>query len=158
MNNSIGICNKCNKKTVIVNKTHGLCNNCNKARLSGQKGRYDTSNSENNSTEYNNTPKQSQIRLFEEIWNESNKKCQLTGKDLSWITPYTSHWFSCFAHILPKGKYPRFKYLKENIMLVHYDIHYLLDFGTVDQQLNGIGVEGVDSWNNKREKLLSEYV
>ena len=153
MNNSIGICTKCNKKTVVVNKRHGLCNVCNKARLSAQKDRYGGNNDDNT----DNNPKQSQISLFKTIWDESNKKCQLTGKDLSWITPYTSHWFSLFAHILPKGKYPRFKYLQKNILLVHYDIHYQLDMGTVDSILRTIGQEGYDKWMLLRENLLAEY-
>lgn len=153
MQYSKGKCSKCGKKTVIVNKTHGLCLYCNKARLTGQKDRYGGNNNDNN----DNTPKQSQISLFKTIWEESNKKCQLTGKDLSRITPYSSHWFSLFAHILPKGKYPRFKYLQKNILLVHYDIHYQLDMGTVDSILRTIGQEGYNKWLSLRENLLAEY-
>jgi hypothetical protein len=156
MNNSIGICTKCNKKTVVVNKRHGLCNTCNKARLSAQKDRYGGNNTDNDDNN-EHKGKQSQISLFKKVWDESNKKCQLTGKDLSWIVPYTSHWFSCFAHILPKGKYPRFKYLQKNILLVHYDIHYQLDMGTVDSVLRTIGQEGYDKWLLLRENLLAEY-
>lgn len=166
MQYSKGKCTKCNKETVIVNKTHGLCNVCNKARLSAQKDRYGSKNTDNDdnnehnsqNTRYSgNNTKQSQISLFKTIWDESNKKCQLTGKDLLWITPYTSHWFSCFAHILPKGKYPRFKYLQKNILLVHYDIHYQLDMGTVDSILRTIGQEGYNKWLSLRENLLAEY-
>lgn len=150
---SKGKCSKCGKETVIVNKTHGLCPICNKARLSGQKGRYD----DNNNDDSNNTPEQSLISLFKTIWDKSNKKCQLTGEDLSWITPMSNYWFSCFAHILPKGKYPKYKYNIKNILLVHPDVHYHLDFGTKDSQLRRIGRWGVDLWNRLRTELLYGY-
>lgn len=34
----------------------------------------------------------------------------------------------CFAHILPKGMYPRFRLLPDNIALVHdFECHKLID-------------------------------
>lgn len=38
-------------------------------------------------------------------------------------------------HILPKGKYKRFKFLKENILLVHPEVHRLYDAGTEEQRI-----------------------
>ena len=153
MQYSKGKCSKCGKETVIVNKTHGLCLYCNKARLAGQKDRYGGNNNDNN----DNTPKQSQISLFKTIWEESNKKCQLTGEDLSWIIPMSKYWFSCFAHILAKGKYPKYKYNINNILLVHPEVHYQLDFGTKDSQLRRIGQGGMDKWEELKENLLYGY-
>ena len=146
----IGFCSVCGKKTVIVNKRHGLCNNCNRLRLDSQKGKYDGDDNTDND-------KKSQISLFNDIWASTEHKCQLTGKSLSDIIPYSTFWFSCFAHILPKGKYPKFKYNIENILLVHPDVHYQLDFGTKESQIKHIGSGGMDKWNKLREELLRVY-
>ena len=146
---SKGKCSRCGKETVIVNKTHGLCPICNKQRLGKQK-------TPRHGSDDNNDNK-SQISLFKTLWDNSNKKCQLTGKDLSWITPMSKYWFSCFAHILPKGKYPRFKYNINNILLVHPDVHYQLDFGTKDSQLKELGEGVVNRWSELRSELLRVY-
>ena len=137
-----GICNTCNKKRLIVNKKHNLCNICNKQRLNKDKDK---------------TNNNSQVALFIEIWNNSDKKCQLTGENLSWIKPFTSYWFSCFAHILPKGRYPHIKYNIKNILLVHPEVHHHLDHGTDDSRLKRIGQGGVDKWERLKSEMLGVY-
>lgn len=95
--------------------------------------------------------------IFKQIWEESNKKCQLTDAPLEWIIPMSSYWFSCFAHILAKGKYPLMKYDADNIMLVHPQVHFLLDNGTHEQREKYIGADGMEIWNSKRDILLEKY-
>jgi len=98
----------------------------------------------------------SQIDLFNEMWDEMQKPriCPVSGKKLDYITG--DFWYSCFAHVLPKGKYPKLKLSKENIMIVHPDVHTLYDKGTQEQR---------DKFKNwrwdvlylKREELLNKY-
>jgi hypothetical protein len=75
---------------------------------------------------------------------------------LSWIKPYTSIWRSCFAHIFPKSKFKEWKFLPVNILLVHPDIHHLLDNGTKDKLKEAIGERGLKILNNRKKKVL-EY-
>lgn len=76
-----------------------------------------------------------QNKLFLEIWNESfPKKSRISGRDLSWLEVGSSLWRSCFAHILPKGKYPEYRLYKINVLLVHNEEHLLLDQGTEEQR------------------------
>jgi len=99
----------------------------------------------------------SQIDLFHEMWDEMQtpRICPVSGKKLDYLKG-TDLWYSCFAHVLPKGKYPRLKLLKEGVMVVHPDVHTLYDKGTKKQR---------DKFRNwrwdvlylKREELLNKY-
>lgn len=55
---------------------------------------------------------------YQEIWNERNCVCFETGKPLG-MEPLTLY----FHHILPKAKYPQYRYEKWNIVLLHPDAH-----------------------------------
>lgn len=132
------ICNDCCNNRIIVNKKYNLCKVCNSNRLENNK-----------SNRGNNKEKNSQAEIFTIIWNNSNKKCTLTGRDLSWIIPNTPYWYSCFAHILPKGKYPGLKYDINNIMLVHPETHYQLDFGTHESRVKNLGITAINMWDKK---------
>lgn len=64
--------------------------------------------------------------LFQEIWDSMEKhECFISGESIS------EFHIRNFAHVIPKGKnkYPLFKLKKENIVLVHYEAHYLWDNG-----------------------------
>lgn len=56
--------------------------------------------------------------FYQGIWNERAGKCDITGKLLG-----SEPLSTMFHHILPKGKYPQFRYCKWNILLVDPDIH-----------------------------------
>ncbi len=71
--------------------------------------------------------------LFEQIWAERRPFSYLTG------LPLTQHYHSAkrvnmFAHILAKGKYPRYRLKKENIVLLTPYEHWLFDQGTEEQR------------------------
>lgn len=55
---------------------------------------------------------------YQEMWDEREHVCFETGKPLvgDALTLY-------FHHILPKAKYPQYRYEKWNIVLLHPDVH-----------------------------------
>ena len=94
-----------------------------------------------------------QLELFKEIWAETAHISFLTNRQLKYFD------IKVFAHILPKGRYPKFKLLKENIILLHPEEHTLLDQGTEKQRLEYSNKWKCD-WNQiyiKKEQLLIKY-
>ena len=71
--------------------------------------------------------------IFEEIWQERDKKSFLSGVDLRL---FEDKWVNLFAHVLAKGKakYPKFKLYKKNIILLTPQEHMLLDHGTKEMR------------------------
>ena len=61
-------------------------------------------------------------RLFEEIWNDRGPKSEVSGKFLGQecLTVY-------MHHILPKSRYPEYKYLKSNIIVLSFSEHTLVE-------------------------------
>ncbi len=61
--------------------------------------------------------------LFDEIWKERPHKSQISGDPIHEPAPIN------FMHVLAKGqnKYPKFKLLKENIVLVTDEEHFQFD-------------------------------
>lgn len=61
--------------------------------------------------------KSGQLEMFIEIWNER--------KHVSWVSGDPIHEFNvkCFAHVLPKGTYTKWKLNKDNIVLMTEDEH-----------------------------------
>lgn len=61
--------------------------------------------------------------------------CPISGRDIThFFKGEPGDWVSCCAHILPKGRFPLFKLNPANIMLVHHDVHRLIDQGTEAQR------------------------
>jgi hypothetical protein len=58
------------------------------------------------------------IKFYTEIWNERNKRCELTGKYLG-----EEIMIIYFHHLLPKNKYPEFRHKKWNIIQIQSDLH-----------------------------------
>ena len=78
----------------------------------------------------------SQSELFKKIWETRPHYSELSGQPLDNIINIPYYWVWCFAHILPKGKYPMFKFEEENIVLVSPEEHRLIDFGTFDERMD----------------------
>jgi len=99
----------------------------------------------------------SQIDLFNEMWDEMQKPriCPVSNKELDRFEG-TDNWHWCFAHILPKGKYPELKLKKENIIVVYPKVHTLYDQGT-QRQRNLYPLWNWDVLYLKREELLNKY-
>lgn len=98
----------------------------------------------------------SQKDMFKEIWDDMPRPrvCPVSGRVLDDFEGKDNfHWL--FAHILPKGKYPKAKMDKENIAVVHPEVHTLFDQGTQEQR------DKYD-WNwdylyKRREELKNKY-
>jgi hypothetical protein len=56
--------------------------------------------------------------FFQEIWEERGGVCQITGERLG-LEPLTT----MFHHILPKAKYPQYRYCRWNILLIQPVLH-----------------------------------
>ncbi len=109
-----------------------------------------------------------QIALFKEIWIRSDKRSYITGLHLREFQS-TPLFLNCFAHVLAKGqnKYPRFKYLAANIVLLTPAEHALLDQATeearisyaldIEQRTRGTQTAEWDKLKDLEEKLKKLY-
>lgn len=52
------------------------------------------------------------------IWQKSNKRCQISGRYLG-NEPLTTF----FHHILPKSKFPQYRYAEWNVIMLAPEIH-----------------------------------
>ena len=67
--------------------------------------------------------------LFEEIAKERLPTSFISGifLDLNDVR--------CYAHVLPKGKYPKYRLNKKNIVLLTPEEHRIFDQGTLDEEI-----------------------
>ena len=145
-----GVCSECDEEKMIVKPSKKLCYSCNQKRLESVKPK-------KVGKPIRKTKKTGELALFESIWETRAKVSYLSGRDLSKTPNYLI--LNCFAHVLPKGKYPKFRLSSENIVLLHHDEHYLLDFGTEDQRKK-YAQEHNCSWASLyklRDRLKKEY-
>ena len=68
--------------------------------------------------------------MFDEIWNERPHISFVSGADLEVYSPsgrFPNLFYNCFSHMLPKGRYERFRLFKRNVILItpqeHLDWH-----------------------------------
>ena len=103
---------------------------------------------------------ESEIDMFNHLWEEAkNEKGQV-------ICPYTNEklnrfyntlkYFSCFAHVLPKGRYTYWKMNPINVEVVFPEFHRIVDQGTF-QDRAAHPMWRFDAWDKKREELKIQY-
>lgn len=104
-----------------------------------------------------------QLAMFNAIWNSRDRVSWLSGISLNGYQD-TNKWYSCFAHVLPKGVFPKMKLFDKNIILLTPKEHGLLDQGTEEQRetyKQEQSVHGRDvNWNKiftLREELKEFY-
>ena len=62
--------------------------------------------------------------------------CPVSGRDITKVFGEDpSVWVKYCAHVLPKGKYVRWRQNPANILLVDYEVHRLYDQGTESQRI-----------------------
>lgn len=66
----------------------------------------------------NKERKEKDVAFYVKIWNASNKRCQITGRYLG-NEPLTTF----FHHILPKSRFPEYRWCEWNILMVHPEVH-----------------------------------
>ncbi len=117
----IGSCSKegCGRTRVPIVVKDGWCDKCHYERKQAKK------KAEGKKTGPYQYKREAtgEAELFEQIAEERDWKCFVTGERLSCLTP------TSFMHVLPKAlnKYPLFKLYKPNIQLVKDEIHYRWD-------------------------------
>jgi hypothetical protein len=96
----------------------------------------------------------SQIDLFNQIWADRPHVSFVSGKPISFFS--VAH----FAHVLPKGKWPKFKYEAKNIVLLTFEEHHLYDMGTENQRVRYKKDNPGTDWQklfDLKDKLRSQY-
>jgi hypothetical protein len=77
-----------------------------------------------------------QLSMFQALWEQAQDEkgivtCPYTKERLNQFYN-TEMWFSCFAHVLPKGRYTYWKLNPDNIRIVHPNFHKCVDQGTTE--------------------------
>lgn len=85
--------------------------------------------------------------LFKAIWNTRPRKSFISGENLG-----SDGYPWMFAHVLPKKKYPEFRLLAENIVLLTQEEHFLFDNG-VRSTLTGKGWQKLFDLEHKLKEL-----
>lgn len=109
----------------------------------------------------------SQPEVFENVWNKYEDErgfhyCWLTGVQIDrfWGNSRES-WM--FAHVLPKGRFPKWKLNPDNIRLLHPDVHTLVDNYTSDMENETHELDGratkinFKRWFNLQNELRRRY-
>lgn len=100
----------------------------------------------------------SQMELFQYVIYNAPRPiiCPVSGRDITKLFEQDpSVWVSCCAHIIPKGRYPRWKLNPRNILLLDPEVHHLFDQGT-EAQRQKTGWEWTELYN-LQEQLKREY-
>lgn len=95
-----------------------------------------------------------QVSIFDKVYNRQHWKCLLTGE------PVPKNFVSGYAHLLPKGAYPNLKEKENNIVLVQYYLHEV-----VDKIMDDIKKErwrdnvfiSISSWFDFSSEILHRY-
>jgi hypothetical protein len=119
------ICNECGKETYLFSRQ--------KCKYCSQKS-YGKSLSKDRGTKSNSLSKkprknQGELIVFKTIWEERPHFCQVCSVSL----PVFDHWN--YAHCLSKGSYPKFRLLKDNIILMCRGCHTQYDCGSTKDDL-----------------------
>jgi hypothetical protein len=98
--------------------------------------------------------------LFAWLWQEAKDKngivtCPYTGERLNRFYNTELYW-SCFAHILAKGKYTYWKLNPKNVVVCFPDFHVVCDQGSSLDRANHPNWD-FRAWDNRKEELKIEY-
>jgi len=101
-----------------------------------------------------------QVELFDCLWDNARNEagrviCPYTDVD---ITTFKGEgiYYSCFAHVLPKGRYPWFKLNPRNVRVVLPVFHTLVDQGTSEERAKYPEWKFFQ-WYNDIEEMKIEY-
>lgn len=141
-----GTCTQCGADDVMIVKRMAsgiLCQGCNRKRLDKDKPKI--------------SPKSSFVRkeptgegaLFLAIFNT---RPHVSFVDKSYLGDEPCAWM--FAHVLNKKNFPLFRLYDKNIVMLTFDQHYALDFGSQEE------LKRLPEWKplfELKEKLKEEY-
>jgi len=131
------ICKSCGKKQYIVNKKHLLCTICNQEKI--HKKPYIEIIKEKQQRYKQNQVKRSLKMIdemdltYEKVFNQASKPlcCAECGRKLNQNLRENGKIIDRFrfSHILPKSKYPEFKYDTRNFFILCFKCHQKWEFG-----------------------------
>jgi hypothetical protein len=103
---------------------------------------------------------ENQQDMFAWLWQEAKDSrgivtCPYTKERLNRFYG-TNMWYSCFAHILPKGRYTYWKLNPKNVVVVHPDFHAIVDQGTSLDRINH-PLWKFDLWDKRKLEMKIEY-
>jgi len=97
-----------------------------------------------------------ELEMFMNIWHDRSHICEFTGNNLEKYRG-THLFFSCFLHILPKGKFPLFKLNAENVVLGDPEFHRIVDAGTKADRLKH-PLWDFDRWDKLVYQMKEKYI
>ena len=103
---------------------------------------------------------ESQASLFDWLWENARNKqgrviCPYTDVDITNLEG-TKMYYSCFAHVLPKGRFTYFKLNPKNIRVVNPAFHTAVDQSTSLQRENHPDWK-FSRWYEEKEELRLAY-
>lgn len=166
-----GECKTCGEPDKWIQNSRGVCTDCVYAKNHGGKSKREVYLGRSNSTKKKEKNTQfgftSQKVLFEFIWmsnkdSKSNHYCWLTGLPLDkFIGTIFESWI--FAHVLAKGRFPKWKLNPTNIKLLHPKVHEKVDNYTSDMEGKTFKIDGKEviiyfnKWFTLQDKLKTKY-
>lgn len=151
----IGQCNNpfCKRDNVLIPVKSGICVYCNEAKKKESKR---AAGKEPKAKKHEPTGEKDVFHAVLDNLNDEPTRCFVCQTPIALVT------HNNFAHVLPKGKYPRFRLNPDNVVLLCHRFvavdgnpgcHYLLDM-TPNSELKG---EGWDRLFALKERLKQEY-
>lgn len=149
-----GICSNpsCRRERFIATKD-GFCQMCRHLKVQNRKSKRTTGITKLSGTEKRNIfsslkkkfrEPTGEAKTFLEIWEKRPHRSQLSGH------PITEFNVFCFAHILSKGTYRKFRLVEENILLITSNEHIQQHNGTLPERYKKI-------FSEKAQKLKQQY-
>lgn len=97
-----------------------------------------------------------ELDMFNYIWETRPHVCEFTGERLEQFHG-TDLWYSCFLHVLPKGKFPLFKLNSENVRLGFPAFHTIIDQGTEADRAKHPEWD-FRHWDELHQEMKEEYI
>ena len=101
-----------------------------------------------------------QYDMFLQLWHDADGPngviCPFTKERLNFYKHRGNYWFSCFSHIIPKGKYPLFKLNPDNIRIVYPEFHRIVDQGRFEDR-KGHPEWKFDEWDRLVLEMKEKY-
>lgn len=92
--------------------------------------------------------------MYEDIWKQRPHVSFISGAPLR--PPTDPAWVSQFAHVIPKGRHPKIKFLPEYVVLLTVDEHYAWDNMADDQRRRFYPYADWDKLKDLKEELLDK--
>ena len=101
-----------------------------------------------------------QLDMFYDLWQKARNEngeiiCPFTGEVLNGFK-HRNNWLTCFAHVLPKGRFTYWKLNPANIRIVYPYFHMAVDQGSSSDRARHPKWR-FDLWDQEVEKLKKEY-